>query len=625
MAASVSIRQADAEQPTGVPRATVDAPRRPVLILVAAWVALAVFLVVRQLAREAPLVFTDELIFGRLAQNLGFGEGWTFQGNPSPYRTPAPLVMAPAWALFEHGTAYHVALAINGTVMTSVVFPAFWIARRVASWWYALVAAVGAALTPSMVWAGMLMTEALAYPVTALALALILRSLLRPSLRPALAALAAIGLATAVRPQLALLGGVYAAALALVVVLPGAGGVRERIRRHRPALLLVAAVGILGAGLVAGVGARDLAGPNAGFVKTFANLPGAVEWLDASADYVGVLAVTCLGLPVLALIALSVTPRAWRERETAALLAVSWAAVVAFVLFAAYTTVALSPELRERYVFYVTPLLTAAWVGMIGRVRPAVLGAATAGLTLFLVPVLPFLGDLSEDWVTYDLGHVASFVGLGDGVVDAGREVSLIAVAVAVLGAAATLGLARLGRRGGALVLLPPILFTLAVLNIREHDAAAQAAAFLAQRDQPPQLPGWIDRAVDGPVAVVTTAGSDPFTSWHVQIGNRAADREYRLGVPADNGVGEQCPLATDAGGRLSLHGACGGRTTTAPYLLFTDDDRPMGLANGRLVAADDAGVRLYEVPAGEAPRLDAGSLAAVRASERSAEQADHG
>ena len=37
---------------------------------------------------------------------------------------------------------------------------------------------------------------------------------------------------------------------------------------------------------------------------------------------------------------------------------------------------------------------------MIGRVRPVVAGATTIGLTLFLVPVLPFLGDLSEDWVT---------------------------------------------------------------------------------------------------------------------------------------------------------------------------------------------------------------------------------
>ena len=68
-----------------------------------------------------------------------------------------------------------------------------------------------------------------------------------------------------------------------------------------------------------------------------------VEWLDASADYIGVLAVTCLGLPVLALIALSLTRRAWREPEMAALLALSWAAALAFVLFASYTTVALSP------------------------------------------------------------------------------------------------------------------------------------------------------------------------------------------------------------------------------------------------------------------------------------------
>jgi hypothetical protein len=617
MAGSLSIPRAEAETGAAHPGPASRRPRHPALVLVGAWVALAAFLAIRQLARDTPLVFTDELIFGRLAQNLGFGDGWTFQGNPSPYHTLAPLLIAPAWAAFEHSTAYHVALAINGIVMTSVVFPAFWIARRVAPWWHALVAAVGAALTPSMVWAGMLMTEALAYPAATLALALALRSLLRPGLRPALAALAAVGLAAAVRSQLVLLGAVYAAALVLFVLVPSGDGLRARLRRHRPALLLVAAVGVLAAVLIAVVGGRDLAGPNAGFVKTFRDLPGIVEWLDASADYVSVLAVTSLGVPVLALIALSLSGRAWRERETAALLALSWTAAVAFILFAAYTTVALSPELRERYIFYATPLLAAAWVGMIGRVRPLVAGAVTVALTLYLIPVLPFLGDLSEDWVTYDLGNVASFLGLPAGWVDAGRHVSLIAVAVATLGAAATLGLARRDGLGLALILLPPILFTLAVLNIREHDAAAQAAAFLAHRNTPPEEPGWIDGAVDGPVAVVATAGSDPYTSWHVQIGNRLADREYRLGLPADNGVGEQCPLAADARGRLSLLGACGGRHQVARYLLFTDDDRPMGLANGRLLAGDDLGARLYEVPAGEAPRLDARSLAAVRASER--------
>ena len=213
---------------------------------------------------------------------------------------------------------------------------------------------------------------------------------------------------------------------------------------------------------------------------------------------------------------------------------------------------------------------------------------------------------------------MASFLGLGSGWVDAGRAVNLIALAVAVLGAAATLGLALGDRRGPLLILLPPILFTLAVLNIREHDAAAQSAAFLAQRNQPPQTPGWIDRNVDGPVAIVTTKGSDPFTGWHVQIGNRAADREYRLGLPADNGVGEQCPVVADDRGRLSLLSPCGGRPL-ARYLLFTDDDRPMRLANGRLLAADKFGRGCTRCPAGEAPRLDGVSLQAVRASERAA------
>jgi len=96
------------------------------------YLVLAAVLILHQRGRVVPDGFIDELTYGRVAQNLAAGDGFTYQGLSPGYRSLLPYAIAPAWALFSGSTAYHAALVVNAALMNLVVFPAYAIARRVA-------------------------------------------------------------------------------------------------------------------------------------------------------------------------------------------------------------------------------------------------------------------------------------------------------------------------------------------------------------------------------------------------------------------------------------------------------------------------------------------------------------
>jgi hypothetical protein len=575
------------------------ARRARIAILAAVYGLAAAVLILHQRGRVVPDGFIDELTYGRVAQNLAAGDGFTYQGLSPGYRSLYPYVIAPAWALLDGSAAYHAALALNAGLMNLVVFPTYAIARRVAPFWWATAAAAAAALTPSMVWSAYLLTEALAYPLAAAAIWAMVRALHDPAWRWTAAALALCLLCALTRTHLLILFVAFGLAVAIDVARAGRGELHERARERRFALAALAVLIVLGAA-VALTGARETALGT--YASTLEHTGGPLELLRLAGQYVGVIAVVGLLTPLLALVAHAAGRRGWRDPELGPLLCVGLGALFALLAIGAWSTATISPELRERYVFYGTPVFAACWAALPGRVSARTLGAITLGAVAYLV-LVPDGAGRRDEFVGYTIGSLADrALGVGSivsrsplGGVDAWAACAL------VVGLAATAGLRSGGRRAAVLLVVPTLAFGAGVLHTRQRDSNLSSARFAKRYPQPPD---WIARNSAGPAAFVMTRGTDRFAIWHAELWNPSLDRVFRtVGTDELNGIGQACLLAEAGPGVLRTREPCAGRELPR-VLAFQDSAATIEVANGRLLYAGPAGTRLYEIPPGVEPRL---------------------
>lgn len=560
--------------------------------------------------RSGPFVYQDEHVYGVLARSVGQGEGYAFQDlTVTAYKTLWPVVAAPAWALFDGEAAWRAAQVVNAALW-SLTFPsAYALARRVAGFVPALVVALAATLTPAAFWAGQLMTEALAYPLAALALLAAVRLLERPTAWRTAAAFAAAAGAGTARTQMLVCLPVLLLAVALDVARQGAGW-RARLRAHRWSAAVAAVLALAGLAVLAAGRGSDLVG-------TYSGTASGVDAAEVGrflVRYASVMATAMALLPFVALIAITLRRASWREARIAPLLCVAVAAVAVFWANGAWASASLSPELRERYVFYPLPAVLALLPAVAGRVRPLALAAVAAVLALYLLPVLPELYGANEsEVVQYDVGRVASRLGLGDGGPLA--DVNVWACVVAVLAALAA-GTMALRRRvpawaTAAALVVPTLAVQVAVLAVREQDANTASGTFTAAYPEPGD---FLDARVQGPAALVETPGTRPLARYHFSLGNAQLDRTWRVpGVDEHHGLGADCPLEAEPDGSLRPAPAlvrrapdperpCSG-AALARYLLFDDELRTVVVENGELLLADGP-TRLYEIEPGVAPRI---------------------
>ena len=116
----------------------------------------------------APWIFVDELIYSELAKSFAAHGHFLLRGVPAgaSYGFVYPVLIAPAWRVFSSvPQAYAAAKAIDAVAMSLAAVPAFFLARRVLSRPFALVAALLVVAVPSLVYTGTLMTENVFYPV----------------------------------------------------------------------------------------------------------------------------------------------------------------------------------------------------------------------------------------------------------------------------------------------------------------------------------------------------------------------------------------------------------------------------------------------------------------------------
>lgn len=370
-------------------------PQLPTVVVAAATVACAAWLARWSMTVDSYVWLIDELLYAKTA--TFYSEGLHVRPHlfGEPYPVPNalyPAILAPLYALFGSVTAFQLAHAVNAALFASTLVPVYLLARRVLDlpWGYALAAGLGSVLVPWAVAANVLMTESLAYPLSAWALLAMAAALARASWKRDLVALAAIGLAALGRNQLALLAGVLVAAAFLQAVsraTPGAQAqqrLRDRLRPHAALFGVFAGVVLLFVVLrAAGVG---VASSYSGVLERDLFPQGL--WA-ASGRHLAHLVVGVGILP--AVLFFAWLPRALGWPATRAEQGFALIALIAFAVFAYqvghFAQNIAGGQYQERYIVYLAPLLALGSVALLADGRPApratfALGAAAAAVLI---------------------------------------------------------------------------------------------------------------------------------------------------------------------------------------------------------------------------------------------------
>ena len=475
-----------------------------------------------------PTIFTDEIELTQLARSIAETGEPARRGVPYGPASLVAYLLAPVWWLGSAASAYAAAKLLLVLSMTAVVFPAYGLARMVVPRWYALAAAGAAGAVPAFAYSPILVEEPLAYPLSTLALWLIVRLLARPSWGRLGAAAGAAAAAALTRTQLSVLF----ACLALGLLWLGweSGPVRrwraEWSGWDRAGAIVLA----LGAALLfsAAMGHASIAWRNT-------TLAYKDRILDHAAWAVGALAVGIGVLPLLVGLAALARPKGEeRDPRTRAFVVTSAAAVAVYVSYAgikgAYLSTTFATYIYERNVIYLAPVLLAATALAFARgLGRAWALAAAAAATVYVVNAVPI--ELSYPYYEAHGLAILAFANreLGwsaESIDDTLLAASLAAIAVAV----ALQGLRRWPLAFGALAGAAAVL--IAAWNVTTEVYAAEGERMLSRQvarnfDRPYD---WVDRATGGASVVVLGQGiQDPTNIWLTEFFNRSVRKVWSL------------------------------------------------------------------------------------------------
>ena len=557
---------------------------------------------------DVPWIAPDEMIYGLVGQSLWESGTLTIRDAAVPYYsllTPAlvglPLTLSDA----PHGIA--IAQALQTVAMSLVAVPVYLWGKRLVGTRWALAASVLAVFPPALWYGGLLMTEALFYPLVVAALLVLTRVLERPTLELQGLFLLFVSAAAAVRLQALLLLPVMLVAVGLDAWFGRSATIARRIAP------LIVLVGLSTAALLAlyASGRSDLLGAYGELAQT---TPASTGVLAQLSWHSGALVVMTMGLPLLATATLSVLAAVRGETNPSAraFLAVTTAYVVLLVGQVSAFAVEYLDHVSERYLATALPPLLLGlclWISR-GGPRPVVVVlplALTATAALVALPrsrigtmsaahdaltLLP-LGDLADQG---ELAFRGGLLALGSILASAfvllpRRWLAATAVAVALGFIAASVQAARDIDRLSAVE--------------RAHDFGG------ADRR-------WIDRAGVAPVLHLDT-GEQPSTSVaRATFWNHSIRRLLRLeGVPAQ--ALPQSPVSINTGGALVDPS---GREVSELYVVLPatialDGDRlatspPTDIAPGSGLWRVDEPLRLVSRTEGFSPVGDFGAAKIV-------------
>ncbi len=580
--------------------------RGATVLLVALWLAAAALLSLLALQVHLPLHYQDEFFYWALARSIAAGHGLTWRDGPVPLISALyPILIAPATRIGGSvSSQYDLVKVINAACISAVVFPVYAGARWFASHGLALAAAVLAVAAPAAAYAGLIGTEALAYPLGVAALLALVYALAKPGRGATLAFLGFATLAAFTRIQFVAFFAVAAAALLLAVVLAGPELRRKRLAERAALAWSLAAVFalVLVYALVRG---RASVGIYLGVLQTGGFEAGDVlYWLRAyAADAYLVAGI----LPAIATFALALDRSNRRDPLIGALIAVALAATVVFVLqmtaFASINTENWRERhvLYERYMIYLGPIYFVGLVASLGRLstRAALTSTAVAALVLALFPSQAISVPFSLE--AFGQAYLGFFFDAHPGALgSAGLLLGLIA---ALLGG--VLALSTLPERRESLVNLGRLLaivLPLFVMLLSQAKAWSYQELFTATAEQNAPKPiDWIDRATEDPVAMLAGSGSQPLDFLQPEFWNPNVARLYTGTQPPINSpevFSHFCPFRTDNSGRILGSSKVGCARVLRAWLTI-GGSFSMTLRGARVVLPpnDDAGLRLQVSP----------------------------
>jgi hypothetical protein len=482
-------------------------------------------------AHVTPWLFTDELKLAQISRSISETGHAAQRGHPSSFETLYAYVLAPFWKIHDVGTVYAAIKYTGVVVMTSAIFPAYFLARMIVSRPWALFAAIGAVATPALTYAPFLVEEPAAYPVATLCLFLIAKALATRRLAWVLGAAAATIVAPFVRGQLAVLIPVYLLAAAFVL---WTSAPAKRWRRTWSTGDWVGAI-VLGIGGIIFFSAAVGAHSQTWFTATgFYRHRTIVYGLWAA----GAFAIGLGLLPVVALAAL-VRPRGevW-TRELKAFVSVTAASVLAFGLYtatkAAFLSTVFSTTVEERNLIYLAPLLFGATALAFERRRLrwwAVAG--TAGFVLYVILTTPYQLDL---WPYSDaLGFSIVQMANRDLAFD-DRDVTWLLVVVLIVSLGLLLAPRFIRRPRAAMAVVGAAAVLVLSWNLAGEVSATNGTnqfsrTLLANFPSPPD---WLDRATHGqPTIYLGQRITDPQGVWLMEFWNRSLDYVWSLDATA--------------------------------------------------------------------------------------------
>ncbi|MEP6892825.1 MAG: glycosyltransferase family 39 protein, partial [Gaiellaceae bacterium] len=489
--------------------------------------------------------------------------------------------------------AYELVKALNAAMISTAAIPAYFIARRLVARRSAVIVSGLSVALPSVIYSTKVMTESLAYPLFLCALLAIFRVVERPTLSRQLIACVLVGLAALTRVQMIVLLPVLIASDLWIATLEARASGRPigtALRNSLRALWLVTWLPIAGiAGLVAlqsrGASHANVLGthsPSGNAVDAGRVLVSMLYHLADLDLYVGI-------VPFAAAIVVFLVRGPADDRKSVRRFAIVTSLTTAALLFATAVYLTTLPasqpgahvaRVYDRYVFYVVPLILAAFFGWIerGLPRPRRLALPLAAVATLLPLTLPFSALLhGREW-----GVNSSNIALVPWAILKLATHTNVTPFVLLYGVAFAFAFLRVqASRVRTLVLV--LVLNLALVDMAVQIGNAAMAAKAARYGRAPTA-DWIDRAV-GPNARVVAIWSgrarpdwrEWYGIWENQMLNRKVGGVYHLGaaMPYD----APGTRVHERDGALRLRG----KPLRAEYVLT---DRWLTI-NGRRIAAD--------------------------------------
>lgn len=526
-------------------RGDVDAALRPragladrvltAVPLATAYVWLSIVYCVEAWKHATPWLFGDELELTQLSRSIADTGHPARRGQPYNIHSLYVVLTAPMWLIRNVAAAYAGVKYLDVFVMTSVLFPTYFLARMVVAKPWALFAAVGAAMIPSLAYSSWIVEENVAYPYAALCFLLIAKALYVRRRGWIIGAVIAAALAPAVRGELLIIPAVAA----LAVLFMWWSSDRERARRATWTWSDWLGCIALAAGVIIAI---------SGFGSRYSS-----QWYDVTAynwtkyrafaygDWAAGALATGLGaVPLVAGLAALLAARGEvRTLGTRVFRSVAAAGVIAFGLYTAMKSSYLSQffetRVEERNLIYISPLLFIGFALVLERRRINWYAlAAASAYVLYLILGTPLqLGvQLYSDALGFAVVQQANRY-FAWTVSDSRRAI----VAVFCLGIAMLAALVLLRRRPIAVVLAATLGLGMLAWNVTGEISAAAGTTSIS-RDFATILGrpfSWVDDTTGGkPTLFLGQGVVDQRPEWLLEFWNRSITTVSSLDATID-------------------------------------------------------------------------------------------